>query len=187
MLKRRWMVSQSALSVTSRFEELILPLYTALVKPHLDCWVQGWAPQDKRHTGERPRKGHKDDLGIISPGTGASLLWGKVKGAGIVQPGRKKLQRGFSKAGGGSKKTEIGSAQWCPGPEATGTNWNTGVSFWTSGNMFFLWGWERTGTAAQGGCGVSIAGDTQKPFGCSPGQRALCGPPWVGGWTRQLF
>lgn len=29
--------------------------------------------------------------------------------------------------------------------------------------------------AAKEGCGVSIAGDTQKPYGCSPGQCALRG------------
>jgi len=38
---------------------------------------------------------------------------------------------------------EPGLFQWCPvtGPEAMGTNWDAGSSFWTSGNTFVLWGW----------------------------------------------
>ena len=36
-----------------------------------------------------------------------------------------------------TKRTEPGSFQWCPmtGPEAVGTNWNTGGSLWTSRNF----------------------------------------------------
>jgi len=75
-------------SVSSRSREVSL-LCSALVRPHLQCWIQSWAPQYERHTEESSGKCHEDDAGA-----GASLLWGKAEIAGTVQSGDEKAQGG---------------------------------------------------------------------------------------------
>jgi len=60
-----------------------------------------------------------------------------------------------------------------------GTNWNTGVSIWTSGNTSSLWWWLAQVT--QVGCKVCILGVIQKLLGCGPGQPTLGGSAWAVG------
>jgi len=72
---------------------VILSLCSALVRHIWSAGPSAGLPAPDRHglTGLSPAKGHEGD-----EGTGASVIQGKAKRAGAVQPGEEKAQRVLS-------------------------------------------------------------------------------------------
>lgn len=66
-------------SITSRVLEVILSLYSTLVRLHLECCAQFWAPKCKREINILER----EQQGVTVEGTGASP-WGTAEGAQTV-------------------------------------------------------------------------------------------------------
>lgn len=137
------MVSWAALGgmlpggVASRLGEVILPLCSALVRPHLESCVQFWAPQYRRDADVLMWVQERAMKGLKHLSYEKRLFSQEIRDLINIHKYLK-----------GECKDNSGYCQSCPvtGQDAMGYIWSTGGSIWTWGNTFFLlWRWLSTG------------------------------------------
>ena len=132
-------------STGSRLREVMLPLDPVLVRPHLECCVQFWAPHYKRDMGI-PERVQRRAIRLIKWLRHLSCEE-SLRELGLLNLEKEDLINKYTELKGGCKEGR--AWLWCPvtGPKTMATNWNTRGSAWTSGNTLLLLGWPSTGTA----------------------------------------
>lgn len=168
-------------SIASKLREVFLPLYSALVRPHLECCASSGLRSTRdvwtlwRESNDGQIRWWRD--WSMSPMRKSWENWDRSawrrEGSGRVLY---KYLKGKHKEDG----ARLFSVVSIDRTRDVDTNWNTRGSLWTSGNTFYCEVCQTLAGVAQRCSGVSSLGDIQKWPGHGPGQSVPGSPAWAG-------